>query len=95
MTTQRCRVCDEKGAPVEGMTGQCRFCGEIFCLGHLTWSSHNCQPKFHLDEFQKEEKGSRCGDYAEYWEELGKPKGWLGCSLPKGHEGNHRDEREE
>ena len=32
-----------------------------------------------------------CGAYAECWEELGKPEGWKGCSLPKGHEGNHTD----
>ena len=32
----------------------------------------------------------RCGAYAENWMELEKPKGWKGCSLPKGHEGNHR-----
>ena len=30
-----------------------------------------------------------CGAYAEHWEELGKPKGWLGCSLPEGHSGDH------
>ena len=36
----------------------------------------------------------RCGDYAEDWELLGKPKGWLGCSLPKGHEGACGDVRE-
>jgi len=30
------------------------------------------------------EKGyERCGAYSEPWEELGKPKGWKGCSLPK------------
>lgn len=33
----------------------------------------------------------RCGAYAEWWEELGKPQGWLGCSLPKGHDGPHMD----
>jgi len=33
-----------------------------------------------------------CGALTEYWEELGKPKGWNGCSLPKGHKGNHTDE---
>ena len=31
----------------------------------------------------------RCGAYAEDWEKLGKPKGWRGCSLPKGHGGHH------
>ena len=30
-----------------------------------------------------------CGAYAEHWEELGKPKGWLGCSKPEGHSGDH------
>ena len=35
----------------------------------------------------------QCGAYAEYWEKLGKPKGWKGCSLPKGHKGNHQDEK--
>ncbi len=35
--------------------------------------------------------GELCGAYAECREELGKPEGWLGCSLPKGHEGNHAD----
>ena len=39
-------------------------------------------------------EAERCGAYAEHWEKLGKPKGWLGCSLPRGHEGNHRDEEE-
>ncbi|KKL77962.1 hypothetical protein LCGC14_2029660 [marine sediment metagenome] len=34
----------------------------------------------------------RCGAYAESWEDLGKPEDWKGCSLPKGHEGNHSDE---
>jgi len=38
------------------------------------------------------EQEDRCGAYAECWEEIGKPKGWLGCSLPKGHEGVHKDE---
>ncbi len=38
------------------------------------------------------QNNGRCGAYAECWEELGKPKGWLGCSLPKGHEGDHSDE---
>ncbi len=37
----------------------------------------------------------RCRAYSEHWEELGKPEGWLGCSLTKGHEGNHRDNEEE
>jgi hypothetical protein len=37
-------------------------------------------------------KVERCGAYAESWKELGKLKGWKGCSLPKGHEGNHREE---
>jgi len=41
---------------------------------------------------RREEGGERCGAYAEHWEELGKPKGWLGCSLPRGHEGDHRDD---
>lgn len=36
----------------------------------------------------------RCGAYAEHWEYLGKPKGWKGCSLPKGHKGFHRDDEE-
>ena len=35
--------------------------------------------------------GERCGAYSEHWEEIGKPEGGLGCSLPKGHEGDHRD----
>lgn len=34
----------------------------------------------------------RCGNYKEYWRYLGKSKGWLGCSLHKGHEGNCRDD---
>lgn len=33
----------------------------------------------------------RCGAYAEHWREIGKPKGWKGCSLPKGHKGYHSD----
>ena len=37
----------------------------------------------------------RCGAYAEHWKELGKPEGWKGCSLAKGHEGYHRDEDSE
>ena len=44
-----------------------------------------------LDEPINEE---RCGAYAESWKEIGKPKGWLGCSLPKGHEGDHMDTKE-
>jgi hypothetical protein len=36
----------------------------------------------------------RCGAYAECWEELGKPQGWEGCSLPKGHFGNHQDKED-
>ena len=36
----------------------------------------------------------RCGAYAELWQQLDKPEGWKGCSLPKGHEGNHTDEEE-
>ena len=36
----------------------------------------------------------RCGAYAECWEEVGKPEGWKGCSLPKGHEGSHTDTEE-
>ncbi len=36
-------------------------------------------------------KTERCGAYSECWEEIGKPEGWLGCLLPKEHEGNHRD----
>jgi len=39
-------------------------------------------------------ENERCGAYAEHWERLGKPKGWLGCSLPEGHEGNHSDKEE-
>jgi len=37
-------------------------------------------------------KIERCGAYSEQWEQLGKPKGWFGCSLPKGHIGNHKDD---
>ena len=33
----------------------------------------------------------RCGAFAEAWQEIGKPEGWEGCSLVKGHEGNHSD----
>jgi hypothetical protein len=33
----------------------------------------------------------RCGAYADQWKELGKPEGWQGCSLPKGHSGYHTD----
>ncbi len=36
----------------------------------------------------------RCGAYAELWQQLDKPEGWKGCSLPKGHEDNHSDEEE-
>jgi len=35
--------------------------------------------------------GELCGAYAECREELGRPEGWKGCSLPKGHEGDHSD----
>ena len=31
-----------------------------------------------------------CAAYAEHREELGKPEDWEGCSLDKGHEGNHK-----
>ena len=41
-----------------------------------------------LDERRKH-MDKICGAYAEHWEELGKPKGWLGCSLPEGHSGFH------
>ena len=41
---------------------------------------------------EREKLKDRCGAYAESWEHLGKPKGWLGCSLPKGHTGDHKDE---
>ena len=37
----------------------------------------------------------RCGAFAEYWVELGEPEGWLGCSLPKGHAGPHKDVEDE
>ena len=37
------------------------------------------------------EKPGRCGAYAECWREIGKPEGWQGCSLPKGHGGDHTD----
>lgn len=33
----------------------------------------------------------RCGAYAEWWKELDRPQTWKGCSLPKGHEGNHEN----
>jgi hypothetical protein len=33
----------------------------------------------------------RCGAYADQWAEIGKPEGWRGCSLKKGHEGYHTD----
>ena len=39
----------------------------------------------------QENNDERCGAYAECRQELGKPKGWKGCSLPKGHKGNHID----
>ena len=39
-------------------------------------------------------KEERCGAYAECWVELNRPEGWKGCSLPKGHEGNHTDTEE-
>ena len=39
-------------------------------------------------------KEERCGAYADCWEEIGRPEGWKGCSLPKGHEGNHTDTEE-
>jgi len=48
-----------------------------------------------LDEFIKKAKENGCGAYAEYWKELGKPREWMGCSLPKGHSGDHRDKNEE
>jgi hypothetical protein len=33
----------------------------------------------------------RCSAYADRWAELGKEEGWLGCSLSKGHTGQHED----
>lgn len=33
----------------------------------------------------------RCRAYAEHWKKLGKSEDWEGCSLPKGHEGDHKD----
>ena len=36
-------------------------------------------------------KAKRCGAYKECWKEIGKPKGWKGCSLAKGHDGPHRN----
>jgi len=51
MNTLRCRVCDELGAPVEGMTGQCKYCGEIFCLSHLDVYSHHCPVKLNAPYF--------------------------------------------
>ena len=50
----KCKVCDERGFPVEGMTGQCKFCGEIYCFGHLSIKSHNCTPRFNLDEYERD-----------------------------------------
>ena len=41
--------------------------------------------------YNAQDSQERCGAYAESWQELGKPEGWKGCSLPKGHDGNHRD----
>lgn len=38
--TLKCKTCDAIGAPVEGMTGQCPICGEIYCLGHLNTHDH-------------------------------------------------------
>ena len=37
----------------------------------------------------------RCGAYREHYEELGRSKDWLGCSLPRGHEGAHSDKEGE
>ncbi len=56
MSTQRCVVCDKRVAPVEGITGQCHYCGELFCLGHLSIKSHDCKPRFHLDEYEQVSK---------------------------------------
>lgn len=48
------------------------------------------------DSKTKRDNQEQCGAYTERWQELGKPEGWKGCSLPKGHEGNHTNgERKE
>lgn len=54
MNMQRCDECEKMGCPVEGMTGQCRYCGNVYCFGHLGIKSHNCEPKFKLDEYDEE-----------------------------------------
>lgn len=43
MNTQRCKECAKMGAPVEGMTGQCPICGELYCFGHLNSHDHTIQ----------------------------------------------------
>lgn len=36
----QCKTCNQLGCPVEGMTGVCSVCGEIFCFGHLGNHGH-------------------------------------------------------
>jgi hypothetical protein len=37
-----CLFCKENNFPPEGMTGQCEYCGGIFCFGHLGYEVHKC-----------------------------------------------------
>jgi len=37
-----CKYCREHNYPPEGMTGQCEYCGNIYCFSHMNPDSHNC-----------------------------------------------------
>ena len=65
MTTARCRTCDERGAPVEGMTGICRICGEVFCFGHLGNHNHRLSEIRSIDVRLSVMGVGRVGSYAK------------------------------
>jgi hypothetical protein len=40
MDTLHCKTCEELGCPVEGMTGICPVCFQLFCFSHLNNHTH-------------------------------------------------------
>lgn len=86
-----CRLC---GRPEHG-TLTCAFAlnnpNVAYFGGDDREGDHMTSPSELIAQVKKPDPPEElCEAYAEAWEYLEEPPGWLSCSLLKGHEGNHR-----
>jgi hypothetical protein len=89
--TEKLMICPKKECPWNNSEYELTNFNNPHCYRH--YKDSDCDSHFRNCPICVELKDKKeiCGAYKEFWKELDKPEGWEGCSLPKGHQGNHSD----